>query len=200
MIDIKFTNRIEVLENLLNLLIKHNEDLSFWKDKIIIGLWNIEFFMKFLEISKFNGFKIIHISFSIFYTKKLIRYLAKNKPDFKMNGVSMIHMALFGSNGGKFIKEIRNQDLELYSWTVNDEEIMKWMIKSQMFKGIVSDRPDQVIKVLNSSNINVANVESNSEKEFEILNFTSLGQRFQFFFYKTIDSIFWVINNLCGVF
>ncbi len=140
MIDIKFVNDLLIIDKLFELFEKLKpNDKKFWESKIIIGVWTIPFLHKLNHYKNDWKIDIVVITHSLIYARKFLDYGLKDNSNVK--GASLLYNGLWGSRGYHFIKESKQKGLQVHSWTVNDPNVMYWMIKVGL-DSVITDRPD----------------------------------------------------------
>lgn len=83
------------------------------------------------------GFPITHISFSIDYSRSLLKV-----PNMSFNIVQMI----LGPRGSSFLRDAKAAKRAVFLWTVNDEENMLWSIRKGV-DGVITDDPKKYLEV-----------------------------------------------------
>jgi hypothetical protein len=101
-----------------------------WNDRIVLGIWAA----KFLPLcSKYlSGFPVSHIGFSTCYARMFLKV-----PNVSFN---MLQKVLLGPIGANFIKEVKDAGRQLFTWTVNDDNMMRWSIQKEV-DGVITDDP-----------------------------------------------------------
>ncbi len=79
-----------------------------------------------------------HIGWSLPYAWQLLKY----------DGISfnMFQRILIGPYGSHFLKEARQRGRNVFVWTVNDEEWMRWSIRKGV-DGVITDDPKLFLDV-----------------------------------------------------
>lgn len=166
MLDIKRSNRITILDILHQNLLAWDkagstsvERITYWSKRLIIGLWNFEFYNYTIEKQYFAGFEKIIISFSVPVVLQLLKFSDKQEPEYRLNGISLLFVSTFDK---KLLQNIDSIDkvtadsdiatflvnyvltrkINLYMWTVNSEFDINWVINFPFVKGIITDNPD----------------------------------------------------------
>lgn len=107
-----------------------------WKNRIVLGIWAA----KYLSLCEdyLPGFSISHIGFSTLYARRFFAV-----PNVSFN---MLHQVLHGPIGGNFIRKAKSLNREVFAWTVNDENRMRWCIRKEL-DGIITDDPKKFLRV-----------------------------------------------------
>lgn len=140
MLDIKRTNEPWIIPQLVHTLLKYNDDVAYWADRMCLGIWRLDVLTEAEKVCP--ELPVIHIGIS----QVLARRFLKHK---QVIGVSLNASALHVSGGQALIREIHQQDKLVYSWTINTIEYMKWAVASRL-DGIVTDFPDRYHEFINS--------------------------------------------------
>lgn len=101
-----------------------------WSDRIVLGCWTAQFVP--LCAQHLPGFPITHIGASICYARQFL-----DVPNCAFN---MFYKACYGPFGRRFMNKVKNLNRDLFLWTVNDPNIMKWAIQ-QGVQGVITDNP-----------------------------------------------------------
>ena len=103
-----------------------------WRDRIVLGLW----IAKFLPLAThyLPDFPVSHIGFSTIYARSFLKV-----PNISFNMFSKILMGPIGTN---FIRDVKAAGRELFVWTVNDENTMKWSVQKKL-DGVITDNPEK---------------------------------------------------------
>ncbi|KAH8147535.1 uncharacterized protein LAJ45_08362 [Morchella importuna] len=119
LLDIKIDNDAE---NIIRLTAETLKDVGggveFWGNRVVLGCWTLNFIP--LCERYLPGFPITHIGYSIPYAREFLKI-----PNVSFN---MRYAILDGPKGEKFLKDARAAGRDVYTWTVNDEQVMKWTI------------------------------------------------------------------------
>ena len=132
LLDIKLDNNADDVMRLIAETIKsvpENPSRS-WDNRIVLGIWAVKFIP--LCQSYLPGFPISHIGFSTCYARQFLKV-----PNCSFN---MLQKVLLGPIGTTFIRDIRKAGRQLFVWTVNDENLMKWSIQRRV-DGVITDDP-----------------------------------------------------------
>lgn len=152
-LDIKVANNQSILDHIISAF-KKLRPLEFWFDKIIFGLWNLEFYEYAISKNQLlANFEIFNISFSPTISRKFIqaseRHQQEDPEGFKMpiSGLSVSHVATWHKHNFYPIYQlIRKHNLKFYTWTVNKEEDLKWVLDLQA-DGIMTDFPEAAVAI-----------------------------------------------------
>lgn len=168
MLDLKPLNPTKLLKFLIKDLLSVKNDITWWFDKIQLGLWKLDF-IKYLNQdayfkSIFTGkgsikqFDIFHITFSWRQSLIFLNYNKfldlKGTEDYKIKttGVSLIYLATWSTDFiTEFLPIIKGQNLKLYTWTINFERQFDYFTKLAAAAniteyGVISDSPDIIEK------------------------------------------------------
>jgi glycerophosphoryl diester phosphodiesterase len=136
-LDIKLDNNADDVMRLIakTLADVHPGDRS-WNDRIILGIWAAKYLAlcdKYLP-----GFPVAHIGFSTIYARQFLKV-----PNVSF---SILQRSLFGPFGSRFMRDVRKANRELYAWTVNDTNLMKWCCQHGL-AGVITDDPKRFKKI-----------------------------------------------------
>ena len=142
LLDIKLDNNAENVMRLIRETIdsvQSNERA--WENRIVLGCWAA----KYLPFCKnyLAGYPITHIGFSTCYARQFLRV-----PNVSFN---ILQKVLIGPIGAKFIRDVKEKGRELFVWTVNDDNIMKWCIQRHV-DGVITDDPKKFKKICDEWN------------------------------------------------
>ena len=110
-----------------------------WKDRILLGCWLAKYVP--LCLTYLPGFPITHIGVSTVYARQ---FLAVPNCSFNMG-----HRVLFGPIGSRFLKTVKENNREIFVWTVNESNLMKWCIQKE-FDGVITDDPQRFKEICRS--------------------------------------------------
>jgi len=112
-----------------------------WKDRIVLGIWAA----RFLPLCKkyLPGFPISHIGFSTCYARMFLKV-----PNVSFN---MLQKVLLGPIGASFIRDVKDAGRQLFIWTVNDSNMMKWGIQKEV-DGVITDDPRKFKEICDNWN------------------------------------------------
>ena len=107
-----------------------------WHKRIVLGIWAA----KYLSLCEdyLPGFPVSHIGFSTMYASRFFKV-----PNISFN---MLHQVLHGPFGIQFIRKAKSLNREIFVWTVNDENRMRWAIRKEL-DGVVTDDPEKFLEV-----------------------------------------------------
>jgi glycerophosphoryl diester phosphodiesterase len=107
-----------------------------WKNRIVLGIWA----PKYLSLCEdyLPGFPVSHIGFSTSYARQFF-----SVPNISFN---MLHQVLHGPIGGAFIRKAKKLNREIFAWTVNDGNHMRWCIRKEL-DGVITDDPKKFLEV-----------------------------------------------------
>ncbi|ODV93653.1 hypothetical protein PACTADRAFT_4556 [Pachysolen tannophilus NRRL Y-2460] len=155
MLDIKRVNNVIILDKIIETLIKVNNDLNYWYNKIIFGLWTPDFYDYAVSKQLLNNFEIVNITASItiakIFLEKSLKYESEfnstnhHKDDYfkmKISAISLLHIATWSGDAFiGFYDDLLEKNVRLYLWTVNSEEDIQFCCRLGV-DGIVTDNPD----------------------------------------------------------
>lgn len=138
LLDIKMDNDADDVMRLIQRTIDSvpaNPSRS-WEDRIVLGVWAV----KFLPLCQayLPGFPISHIGFSTCYARQFLKV--------ENCSFNMLQKVLLGPIGANFMKDVRKAGRQLFVWTVNDENLMKWSIQRRV-DGVITDDPKKFKEV-----------------------------------------------------
>ncbi|KAI5820315.1 putative glycerophosphoryl diester phosphodiesterase [Pyronema omphalodes] len=140
LLDIKVDNDAETLMRKIGEVVNEvREGSESWKGRIVLGCW-LEKYVPLAE-KYLPGFPIVHIGFSLPLAKKFLKYPGC--------GFNLFWPLMQTKSGKAFLEEARNLGREVYVWTVNEEEPMKWAIKNEFIDGVCTDDPVKFLKLCN---------------------------------------------------
>jgi len=106
-----------------------------WKSRVVLGCWATKYLgvvFKYLA-----NYPISHIGFSTSYARQFFTV-----PNVSFN---MLQPVLMGPMGASFIKDAKSFDRQIFAWTVNDENKMRWCIR-QGLDGVITDDPKKYLE------------------------------------------------------
>lgn len=123
MLDIKTSNDPTVLMKVIRCMLDANDDLEYWKPKVIFGLWSLEFYQFGVSTGLLSGFEIINITISPTIARGFLEYSKSLPPQYKLKAVSLM---LIATTTPEF-KTLRAELMEpegvlLYLWTLNSQD------------------------------------------------------------------------------
>ena len=131
LLDIKLDNNADDVMRLIGETIRNApQPTRPWNQRIVMGIWAA----KFLPLCHkyVPDFAISHICFSTAYARQFLK-----APNVSFN---MLQRSLVGPFGARFIRDVRAAKRPLFTWTVNDANLMKWCIQKRM-DGVITDDP-----------------------------------------------------------
>jgi glycerophosphoryl diester phosphodiesterase len=99
-----------------------------WKDRVVLGIWAAKFLP--LCTNYLPRFPTTYIGFSTCYARK---FLAVPNVSF-----TMLQKVLLGPVGTRFIRDVKDAGRQLFVWTVNEKNLMKWSIQKEV-DGVITD-------------------------------------------------------------
>jgi glycerophosphoryl diester phosphodiesterase len=131
LLDIKHDNDAE---NVMRLIAQTIESVKPgarpWNDRIVLGIWAAKFLP--LCMHHLPGFPISHIGLSTCYARQFLKV-----PNVSFN---MLQKVLFGPIGANFIKDVKDAGRQIFIWTVNSDNMMRWGIQKEV-DGVITDDP-----------------------------------------------------------
>ncbi|KAF8476096.1 PLC-like phosphodiesterase [Kalaharituber pfeilii] len=131
LLDIKLDNNPEDVLRLTAEVLREvgGGGAEMWEGRVVLGIWALSYVS--LCEQYLPGFPITHIGICTTYARQFL----------KIPGVSfnMYHAVLANRCGLKFVEDARKAGREVYSWTINDESLMKWSIHHQLAGVCVDD-------------------------------------------------------------
>lgn len=136
-IDVKADNDVAVIEGIAKIMLELTSDFSFWKERVVLGIWLVRFSsifvmnhslthlrqVKFLPLCREHVplVPLIHIGVDPLYAENFI-----HEPS--VIAVSLLVASLYSNKGYGLIKSLRNLGKLIYAWTVNGAELMNLCI------------------------------------------------------------------------
>ncbi|KAI4863869.1 PLC-like phosphodiesterase [Hypoxylon rubiginosum] len=109
-----------------------------WSERILPCCWTAEYVK--LTQTLLPGFPIAHVGVNTAYA----RALADHVPEL---GLSILAHALATPVlGPRFLRDMRRAGHRVYSWTVNDEDWMRWAVRERL-AGVITDDPKLFLDV-----------------------------------------------------
>lgn len=101
-----------------------------WNKRVVMGIWAA----KYLPLCEkyLPNFPISHIGFAPVYARQFLK-----APNVSFN---MLQRSLFGYSGRRFMRDVKAAKRPLFTWTVNDDNLMRWCIRKEL-DGVVTDDP-----------------------------------------------------------
>lgn len=191
MLDIKPYNNKLILVKIIRDLKNVYNDLKFWYDKIIFGLWRLDFYEYGVVTGLIKNFEIINISISPVISNTLIEYSQTVPKGFKLNAISILDVSSWANDFDNYRETVlKPNNIGLYLWTVNSPDDIK---KSLAIKvdGMVTDDPVQVIAEIRL--FQQKGVLYEKPKPFTLKN---LKIQTLFFLFRVFEFV--VVNQLTG--
>ncbi|CCE65059.1 hypothetical protein TPHA_0J02390 [Tetrapisispora phaffii CBS 4417] len=150
MLDIKFTNKKVILVKAFSAMRKVKDDIKFWQQRIMWGIWKIDWYHYGVETGVLENFKFICIVLDLDTGREFIQYsLDLNSPSYKLYGIST-HFSSTWTD--KYLKDMvplmKKQDIKVYVWTINKEIDIKLILQIPSVHGIVTDDPLEARKLV----------------------------------------------------
>ncbi|KAJ9614335.1 hypothetical protein H2200_002471 [Cladophialophora chaetospira] len=136
-LDIKLDNNSDnVMRLIANTMASVHPGDRPWNDRVILGIWAAKYLP--LCTKYLPGYPVSHIGFSTVYARQFLK--APNV------SFSILQKSLLGFSGARFMRDVRRANRPLYSWTVNDTNLMKWCVQHQL-AGVITDDPKRFRKI-----------------------------------------------------
>ncbi|ODQ58268.1 hypothetical protein WICANDRAFT_13227, partial [Wickerhamomyces anomalus NRRL Y-366-8] len=143
MLDIKPYNNKLILVKIIRDLKNVYNDLTFWYDKIIFGLWRLDFYEYGVVTGLIKNFEIINISISPVISNTLIEYSQTVPKGFKLNAISILDVSSWANDFDNYRETVlKPNNIGLYLWTVNSPDDIKKSLAVKV-DGMVTDDPVQ---------------------------------------------------------
>src|SRR6266498_3231041 len=84
------------------------------------------------------NFPITHIGFSTCYARRFLKV-----PNVSFN---MLQKVMMGPIGAKFLADVKAADRQIFLWTVNEENMMRWSVRREV-DGVITDDPEKFKEV-----------------------------------------------------
>lgn len=140
LLDIKLDNNADDVMRLIGRTVHSvRPGRRAWKDRIVLGCWAAKLLP--LCFHYLPGFPISHIGFSTSYARRFL-----DVPNVSFN---MLQKILLGPIGNKFIRDAKAADRQLFAWTVNETNMMKWCVQKEL-DGVITDDPKRFNEVCES--------------------------------------------------
>lgn len=139
LLDIKLSNDADTIMRLLGTTIASVSPPASkaWTERVVLGIWAAKFLP--LAVKYLPGFPVTHIGFSVPYARHFF-----SVPNVSFN---MLLPMLIAPGGKSFIRDAREKyHRQVYAWTVNEEDKMKWCIRRQL-DGVITDDPKKFLEV-----------------------------------------------------
>ncbi|CUS23183.1 LAQU0S08e03950g1_1 [Lachancea quebecensis] len=142
MLDIKFTNDQEIMLKSVAEMLSTKEDLLFWRERVIWGLWTVDWFRYGMETGVIKDFQVACISLSLEVARSFVEYSRElNSPHFRLSGVSMHFVSTWSKTfQKKWLHYFQQNNIEIYVWTINHATDFKYC-NALPISGFVTDFP-----------------------------------------------------------
>lgn len=149
MLDIKFTNDQEIMLKSVSEMLSTKENLGFWRERIIWGLWTVDWFRYGMETGVVKDFQVACISLSLEVAKSFVEYSKElNSPHFRLSGVSIHFVSTWSRKFQKqWLPYFQKNDVEVYVWTINQAVDFKYC-NALPIAGFVTDFPVEAREAL----------------------------------------------------
>lgn len=132
LLDIKLDNNADdVMRLIAETLAAVPSGPNPWQNRVVLGFWAAKYLD--LCIKYLPTYPACNIGFSTCHARQFLRV-----PDI---GFNMFAKTLLGPIGDRFIKDVQDSGRQLYIWTVNEPNIMKWGIIKGV-DGVITDNPE----------------------------------------------------------
>lgn len=133
LLDIKVDNDADTVMRLIADTIKAAPQPDRpWHKRVVLGIWVAKYIPlchKYLP-----DFPISHICFSTFYARQFL-----NAPNVSFNILQKV-LFFFGPLGTRFIRDAKAAKRPVFTWTVNEANLMRWCIQKEL-DGVITDDP-----------------------------------------------------------
>ncbi|QEU62187.1 Pgc1 [Kluyveromyces lactis] len=142
MLDIKPTNDKVLLIKAILEMREVVDDLDFWRQRLMFGLWQLDWYKCGVTTATLKGFKIVAILPFTAMATKFVEYSKSLSDDnYKLHGVSLHFINSWKPDFKKTVLPyFQENNLAVYLWTVNSEIDIKY-ISSMTITGIIVDDP-----------------------------------------------------------
>ncbi|CCG83344.1 Glycerophosphoryl diester phosphodiesterase [Taphrina deformans PYCC 5710] len=132
LLDVKVDNQVEVIEAMADTLRSLNPDPSFWRTRVVLGIWH----HKFLPACDRHlaGLPITHIGLHTAYAR---RYFLHHP---QVGAFNLQLHALVTASQQDFVRQAHRLGKQTYVWTVNDGPAMRFC-RTLAVDAILSDDP-----------------------------------------------------------
>lgn len=147
-LDIKPVNNKLILIRAFNEIRAVLDDLDFWRERLIIGLWKLDWFKEGVATGVLKGFPIVAISLSVATAKPFIEYANQlDHVSYRLHGVSIHFINTWKEDFKKFdLPYLNENNLSVYVWTVNREVDLRCAV-SLPIDGVIADNPSYIISL-----------------------------------------------------
>ncbi|KAL0637964.1 hypothetical protein Q9L58_003042 [Maublancomyces gigas] len=137
LLDIKVDNDADDIIRLIGETLRAvGGSAEFWGRRVVLGCWTLAFIP--LCERYLPGFPIAHIGFSIPYAREFLKI-----PDVSFN---LFYAVLDGPKGEMFLRDAHAAGRNVYTWTVNDAQVMRWAI-AHSIDSVCTDNPVKFLDV-----------------------------------------------------
>ncbi|SCU80705.1 LAME_0B04258g1_1 [Lachancea meyersii CBS 8951] len=142
MLDIKYTNDQEIMLKSVAGMLSVQEHLPFWREHIIWGLWDVDWFQYGMDTGVIKDFEVVAITLSLEMAKRFVEFSRKIKnPHFRLSGVSVHFVSTWTSAfRNELIPYLSENNVHTYVWTVNKAQDFK-QCAALPIAGFVTDFP-----------------------------------------------------------
>ena len=136
LLDIKLDNDADAIMRLMGSTLSSVSPSAkkAWNERVLLGIWAAKYLplaMKYLP-----GYPITHIGFSTLYARHFF-----SVPNVSFN---MLLPILVAPGGRRFIRDAQSEKRQVYAWTANDKDKMRWCVR----RGLDGVCTDDVAKFL----------------------------------------------------
>ena len=130
LLDIKLDNNSDDVMRLIAYTINSvpPSQTRLWRERIVLGIWAAKFLP--LCTDYLPKYPVSHIGFSTCYARQFLAV-----PNVSFN---MLQKVLLGPVGSRFIRDVKKANRQLFVWTVNEKNLMKWSIQKDV-DGVITD-------------------------------------------------------------
>ncbi|EDO19404.1 hypothetical protein Kpol_1002p51 [Vanderwaltozyma polyspora DSM 70294] len=143
MLDIKFTNKKIILMKCYSAMMAIKNDRKYWQNRIIWGVWLLDWFKYGVETGVFQDFKVIVITLSLDIAKDFIEYsLQLNNAHYRLYGISIHFVASWTYEyTTNIVPMMKRQNVKVFLWTVNKAVDIKYACQLPSVYAIITDDP-----------------------------------------------------------
>ena len=192
MLDIKFDNDKIILNKIYSILLDLKNDINYWHNRIIFGVWSLDWYQYGIQTTILKGFKIIVITMSLDVATKFINYSNElHDPDYSLYGISLLYVSSWTKKfRDSMIPLIHKNNIHVFLWTVNKKIDMDYLIGLPIY-GIITDDPIETKQFLNEIDASSSD-KKDLIRKFQVPQLTTReGIRFYSFciIYDIIDQV-----------
>lgn len=133
MLDIKRSNRPHVVPHVIKCL-EDVAPLDVWKKRCTFGVWKADVMEAVHELAPQIPVTFIGIE------HRNARHFMSTWPS-QVEAISVSFFSLACRGGPELMEEATQNGFDVYSWTINDPDAMKWAVAARV-KGVITDFPD----------------------------------------------------------